>query len=300
MSEGLKKRRPPRWRRRQRIKNAALYFLMRGAWAAAERLPLRGLLRTAGAVAPYVFRRERRRAEKQLRATMPQLDAPKIVRRMFVHFAQSIWELSRLRRAVPELDDKARRVLDEVIAEGKGGILISGHVGNWEILGQAVAAAGYPVATIARPFYDPRITAWLQRWRSQRGLEVIWRSENTGKAILRVLRANRLMAFLIDQDTDTAGGFVPFFGRPAFTPTIPAALALRTGAPVVLCWHQRRAKRHLITLERIEYAPSADRGRDVLALTALLTARLEGVIRAAPEQWVWMHRRWKRKSPTVR
>src|SRR5581483_2175491 len=106
------------------------------------------------------------------------------------------------------------RVLDEVIAEGKGGILISGHVGNWEILGQAVAAAGYPVATIARPFYDPRITAWLQRWRSQRGLEVIWRSENTGKAILRVLRANRLMAFLIDRTPIPRAASCRFSGGP--------------------------------------------------------------------------------------
>ena len=299
MSNELK-RRAPRWSRGQRIKNALLYFLMRGAWSAAERLPLRGLLRLVGVVAPYIFRRESRRARRQLRATMPHLDATKTIRRMFVHFAQSIWELSRLGRDLPELDESARRVLDQVIAEGKGGILISGHVGNWEILGQAIAAAGYPVATIARPFYDPRITAWLHKWRSQRGLEIVWRGENTGKAILRVLRANRLMAFLIDQNTRTAGDYVPFFGRRAFTPTIPAALALRMGAPVVLCWHQRRAKRHRITMVRIEYTPSDDKERDVLALTADLTARLESVIREAPEQWVWMHRRWKPKTQRAR
>jgi KDO2-lipid IV(A) lauroyltransferase len=165
---------------------------------------------------------------------------------------------------------------------------------------QAIAAAGYPVATIARPFYDPRITAWLHKWRSQRGLEIVWRGENTGKAILRVLRANRLMAFLIDQNTGSAGDYVPFFGRRAFTPTIPAALALRMGAPVVLCWHQRRAKRHRITMVRIDYTRSDDRERDVLALTADLTAHLESVIREAPEQWVWMHRRWKPKTQRAR
>jgi predicted LPLAT superfamily acyltransferase len=133
MSDELK-RHLPRWNRGQRIKNALLYFLMRGACSAAERLPLRGLLRLVGVLAPYVFRRESRRARRQLRATMPHLDATKTIRRMFVHFAQSIWELSRLGRDLPELDESARRVLDQVIAEGKGGILISGHVGNWEIL----------------------------------------------------------------------------------------------------------------------------------------------------------------------
>jgi KDO2-lipid IV(A) lauroyltransferase len=92
---------------------------------------------------------------------------------------------------------------------------------------------------------------------------------------------------------------VPFFGRPAFTPTIPAALALRTGAPVIFCWHQRRGKRHQITAERLTYQRSGERQRDVLALTGLLTARLEDVIRVAPEQWVWMHRRWRTRRRAI-
>jgi KDO2-lipid IV(A) lauroyltransferase len=107
------------------------------------------------------------------------------------------------------------------------------------------------------------------------------------------------MAFLIDQDTKTAGDYVPFFGRPAFTPTTPAALALRTGSPVIFCWHHRRGKRHQITVERLTYERSGDHQRDVLALTAMLTARLESVIRAAPEQWVWMHRRWRTRRESI-
>jgi KDO2-lipid IV(A) lauroyltransferase len=282
-----------RWRGARGLKNTLLYLLMRGGVFAVERLPLRGFIRLLGCLSPFIFHREARRAEEQLRATLPHLDAVKTTRRMFVHFSESIWELSRLRRWVPDLDAQARRVLDEALAEGRGAILISGHVGNWEILGQAIAAAGYPVATIATPFYDPRVTKWLDQWRTQRGLKILWRDGNSGKAILRALRSNSLMAFLIDQDTKTTGDYVPFFGRPAFTPTTPAALALRTGAPVIFCWHHRRAKHHQITIERMRYDRSGNQQRDVLALTALLTARLETVIRAAPEQWVWMHRRWR-------
>jgi KDO2-lipid IV(A) lauroyltransferase len=110
-----------------------------------------------------------------------------------------------------------------------------------------------------------------------------------------VLRVNRFLAFLIDQNNKTAGDYVTFFGRPAFTPTLPAALALRMGAPVVFCWHHRRAKHHKISIERISYTRTGDMERDVVALTALLTARLENIIRIAPEQWVWMHRRWRQK-----
>ncbi|MGH7854326.1 MAG: lysophospholipid acyltransferase family protein [Candidatus Binatia bacterium] len=275
------------------MKNTLLYLLMRGGLFTIERLPIRGFIRFLGYLSPYIFREETRRAHEHLRTTLPHLDATKTTRRMFVHFSESIWELSRLRRSVPELDAQSRRVLDEALAEGKGAIVISGHVGNWEILGQSIAAAGYPIATIATPFYDPRVTRWLDKWRTQHGLKIIWREKNSGKAILRVLRSNNLMAFLIDQNTWTAGDYVPFFGRPAFTPTTPAALALRTGAPVIFCWHHRRRKTHQITIERVIYEPRGDHGRDVLALTALLTARLENVIRTVPEQWVWMHRRWR-------
>lgn len=282
-----------RWPWRQRLKNSLLYILIRIGFSATKNLPVRGLLRLLGCVAPQIFRREARRARAQLTAVLPELDAAKITRRMFVHFAESLWELSRLRSSVPALDGSARALLDEALAEGKGVIVISGHIGNWELLGQSIAAAGYPIATVAAPSYDPRVTRLLQKMRTLRGLKIIWRDkDNAGKAILRVLRQNSLMAFLIDQDTKTAGDFVPFFGRPAFTPTTPAALALRTGAPVILCWHQRRHKRHNITIERIHYAPIGNAEQDVKMLTAAMTQRLESVIRSVPEQWVWLHKRW--------
>ena len=268
---------------------------MRVGFRAAQVLPMRGPLRLLGCVAPHIFLSSARRARRQLRAVLPELDAVKITRRMFVHFAESLWELSRLHRSVPALDDQARRILDAALAEGKGAVMISGHIGNWELMGQAIAAAGYSIATIAKPFYDPRVTRWLEEWRTSHGLQVVWRDEgNAGKTILRVLRQNGLMGFLIDQNTKTAGDFVPFFGRPAFTPTTPAAIALRTGAPVIFCWHHRRQKLHKLSFERIHYAPTGDAKQDVSALTAMLNACLESAIRTAPEQWVWVHARWGR------
>jgi KDO2-lipid IV(A) lauroyltransferase len=277
------------------VKNDLLYGLMRVGFSAARVLPMRGPLRLLGCVAPHIFLGPARRARRQLREVLPDLDAVKVTRRMFVHFAESLWELSRLHRSVPELDSEARRTLDAALAEGKGAVLISGHIGNWELMGQAIAAAGYPIATIAKPSYDPRVTEWLEKWRTAHGLQVVWRDEgNAGKTILRVLRQNGLMGFLIDQNTRTAGDYVPFFGRPAFTPTMPVAIALRTGAPIIFCWHHRRQKQHNLTFERIHYAPTGDTKHDVSALTAMLNARLESAIRMVPEQWVWLHSRWGR------
>jgi KDO2-lipid IV(A) lauroyltransferase len=246
-------------------------------------------------VAPHFFISAARRARQQLETIMPHLDAAKTTRRMFVHFAESLWELSRLHRSVPLLDDAARQILNEALAEGKGAVVISGHIGNWELLGQAIAASGYPIATIAKPFYDPRVTRWLHEWRTAHGLQLVWRDENNaGKTILSVLRRNRLMAFLIDQNTKTAGDFVPFFGRAAFTPTTPAAIALRTGAPIIFSWHHRHAKRHKMSFERIHYTPTGNSECDVSALTKIFNDRLESAIRRAPEQWVWLHARWGR------
>jgi Kdo2-lipid IVA lauroyltransferase/acyltransferase len=285
------------WSRPQRLKNDLLYGLMRVGFSAARVLPLRGPLRLFGCVAPHIFRSAARRARRQLNAVLPELDAFKITRRMFVHFGESLWELSRLHRSVPALDDEARRILDDVLAEGRGAVMISGHIGNWELLGQAIAAAGYPIATIAKPSYDPRVTKWLEQWRTAHGLQIVWRDEgNAGKSILRVLRQNALMGFLIDQNTKTAGGFVPFFGRPAFTPTTPAAIALRTGAPVIFCWHHRRRGLHQLSFSRIHYTPTGDAKHDVAALTELFNDRLESAIRTVPEQWVWLHERWGRSA----
>src|SRR5512145_3001961 len=105
----------PRWRTGQRVKNTLLYMAMRAGLFAVERLPLRGFIRLLGCLSPYIFRREALRAQKQLRAILPDLDAAKTTRRMFVHFAESIWELSRLRLEVPELEAPARQVLDQAL-----------------------------------------------------------------------------------------------------------------------------------------------------------------------------------------
>jgi KDO2-lipid IV(A) lauroyltransferase len=282
-----------RWTWGQRLKNDLLYGLMRLGFAAARVLPLRGFLRLVGYLAPHIFVSAARRARTQITAVLPELDAVIITRRMFLHFAESLWELSRLHRSMPKLDDGARRVLDDTLAEGKGAVLISGHIGNWELFGQAIAAAGYPITTIAKPSYDPRVTRWLQKWRTEHGLRIVWRDEtNAGKSILSVLRRNGLIAFLIDQNTRTAGDYLPFFGRPAFTPTTPAAIALRTGAPVIFCWHHRRQKLHSMSFNRIYYTPTGDSKIDIPALTAQFNDRLESAIRTVPEQWVWLHSRW--------
>jgi KDO2-lipid IV(A) lauroyltransferase len=119
--------------------------------------------------------------------------------------------------------------------------------------------------------------------------------------MIRHIRSGGIVAALIDQDTDVAGHFVPFFGKEAFTPRAPADLALRTGAAVVFARTRRVAKTvHRITLSRVSVPTSGDADADSRRLTAELTRAIEQEVRNHPEQWVWMHARWHTQRGTIR
>ncbi len=298
---------PARWGRVQRLKNAVIVGLVRVAFTLARAAPfgvLRAGMRLAGNLAYLVDGKNRRRAITNLARAFPEWTPPKrrrVARLMFVHLAETAAEAVHLHRFVHgaarvTLSAAQRQLLDEALARGQGVMAVSGHIGNWELLAQVIAAAGYPAFAVAKPLYDPRLTRWAHAQRSRFGLQILWRGDDgVAKDMLRVFHDNAILGLLIDQDTRVQGIFVPFFGRPAHTPAAAAALALRTGAPVVIAWSQRVGKLHRVHLELCE---PHDLGLDpVTALTARITARLEAAIRDAPEQWVWLHDRWRQQPP---
>lgn len=186
-----------------------------------------------------------------------------------------------------ELDSAARAAIEGGLARGHGVLAVTGHIGNWELLFRRFVRAGYPAVAVGREAADARLTAWIERVRGEG--RTIWRGEaGSSRKLLRAFRENWIVAMLIDQDTKVQGVFVPFFGELAHTPRAPADLALRTGAAVVAVFiHRREGGGHRITTRPV--APSGDPG----TLTAAMTAAIEAEIRACPEEWVWMHRRWK-------
>ena len=288
---------PARWSTLQRYKNHLLYGLIRLLFGEVQLLPLRvatAIARLLGHLAPHLARRDTARAQRHVQQALqlPRQQARRLTRAMYVHLAQNAVETAHLDKLDIVLPQAAKDTLDAALAQGKGVVAVTGHIGNWELLAQAVAQSGYPISTVAKPLYDPRLTAWVNTWRTARGLQIIWRGQNP-KAMLRVFRQGGILAFLMDQDTKVPGAFVPFFGRPAFTPTAPAILALRTGAPIVVGFHRRVGSTHTLTIEPHPFVANGDFEQDMIELTAQLTARLENIIRAAPEQWVWLHKRWR-------
>ncbi len=303
---------PKRWSLFQHVKNALLYALIRTAYATVAAVPfpiLRAAAIVLGPLAYWMAVRERRTALQNLARAFPELPADehrRLAQQMFAHLTTSAMEAVHAKRFLVgrhavELPKSCRALLDEALAHGRGVVLVTGHIGNWELCGQVFAYAGYPVTSIAKPLYDPRLTRFVHRLRTSFGARILWRGDvSLPKEMLRVFKENAILGILIDQDTRVQGDFVPFFGIPAHTPTAAASLALRNEAPVLVAWSQRTPTGgHQIQMECCAFTPSGNLDRDTLALTAVLSQRLEAAIRQAPAQWVWLHPRFKKQPPVV-
>jgi len=187
----------------------------------------------------------------------------------------------------------------EAVDLGRGAILATGHLGNWEIGAAAVAARGLPISAVVQGQSNHLVDARIDGNRRALGIETI--SRGTARtSVPRALRGGRVVGIVADQDAGRSGIFVPFFGHPASTHRGPALFALRIGAPIFVSAALRLGAdpRYRVYLERLEPVRTGDLGNDVAALTERISARLEDLIRLAPEQYFWFHRRWKTAPPT--
>jgi len=219
------------------------------------------------------------------------------------HFATVGLELFWLPRLTPEWLRERVEVLDPglpaaLLARGRGLIGVGGHFGNWELMGAATALAGVPTSYIVKRIHDPALDELVDGCRRAHGVETMTTRE-AGRGVLKHFARGRLVAFLSDQDARSKGVFVPFFGREASTPRGAAVFALRLGVPVLFVSCRRRpGGRFEIEYREVPVEPDWTlREEHVRALTARFTALLEERIRRDPEQWFWMHRRWKTPPP---
>ncbi|MDJ0522444.1 MAG: lysophospholipid acyltransferase family protein [Planctomycetota bacterium] len=176
-------------------------------------------------------------------------------------------------------------------AAGRGGIVVTAHLGNWEVGALSVRRRGIPLRALARPLRNPAFERWLERRRG--GAEALIRKTGGLRDAIRQLRGGGWVALLADQNAGRHGLFVPFFGLTASTYPTPALLAGRLGVPLYLgvCLRRPKGRGFDVHLERL---PEPE---DVKAATADLNRRVEAWIRKAPEQYNWAHRRWKTRPP---
>jgi KDO2-lipid IV(A) lauroyltransferase len=164
-------------------------------------------------------------------------------------------------------------------------------------MGHAVSSR-YPLSVVAAPLEPEPVNDMIVGLRARMGVRTILRGRpGASRELIRVFKENRILGILIDQDTDVESAFVDFMGRPAWTPTAAASMALKFGAPVVYGYiHRNRDNRHTVTIEGpLDMVRTGDLEKDIVLNTAMLTKKIEASIRRDPEQWVWMHRRWRRQ-----
>ncbi len=179
---------------------------------------------------------------------------------------------------------------------GKGVLFLTAHMGAWELSSFAHALYGYPLHYMARPLDHPRLDALVNRYRGLSGNAPIFKNESA-RAMLKILKDAGTIGILADQNTmREEGAFVDFFGTPACTTTGIARVALHTGAAVVpgyAVWDESLKKYRLRFEPPVELIQTGDAERDILENTAQFAKVIEAIIRKYPEQWVWVHARWK-------
>jgi len=289
----------PRWSRPQRLKNDFVYAAVWCALVLVRWLPRSisiAVGHVLGALAFHCAPRTRDLAIANLARAFPGCDARRLARRNHHELGGLLGDtVALLREREPvrlSFAEGARGVLERARAAGRGVVLVTAHLGPWERLAAALVAEGFPLTTPVRTSYDPRLEAALHApLRRARGVDALDRdAPGTPRALVRALRRGNVAGFLVDLNTRVASARVSFFGAPAWTPTGPARLALRTGAPVVAAF----ATRDGIVVEEVRSAgaPSDASEAAVLELTQAMTAHVERAIAREPERWIWMHDRW--------
>jgi len=290
------------WTLAQRAKNDVIFVLARAALFFARRASRDRLVRFgrfAGALAHALGFGLRSRARSNLAIAFPAASAS--VRRALARAAVENLGAD-LGDAIASLDapvallpmpDGSRAVLREALAEGRGVVLPSAHLGPWERLAATLVASGFPLTAVVRESYDPRFDALVTAVRARAGVRTIPRGgPGAATRIVRVLRSGGVLGVPMDLRTRAESARVPLLGAPAATPVGPARIALRTGAPVVVSTVEPQEGADLaVTCTRVETRDLAP-GDDV-ALTARINAELGRRIRQIPERWLWMHPRFE-------
>ena len=286
------------------------YGALRGVLTMLRGLGMRGASAVGARIGTFGYRPlaiRREVVERQVRAALPELSSEevnRIARASYANLGRTTTETALLpsydAETIISLFEQVEgwSIVEERLAREKGLIIVSGHLGNWELGGAYAAARGLPMQAVARYMENPLFDRYLTRTRERIGMTIVHDDEAV-RRVPRALRGGNVVAFLIDQGAvGLASTWVPFFGRLAKTPRGPAVFALRLGAPIVFGAALRQPSgRFRLTFEAIDSTPTGDLDADMDRIVTEYTSVLEKWVRRAPEQYFWQHRRWKHQRP---
>jgi KDO2-lipid IV(A) lauroyltransferase len=288
---------------RQRVEYIFVFALVRGL-GAFPRSCARCAGAALGALAYLVTRRLRRTGEKNLQIAYPESDAAwrrRIVRQLYRSLGLHLAEFCRMSRYTPEYTRNFIRYagLEHYLAArdaGRGVLVVTGHLGLWELSSFYHSLMGYPMSMVIRRLDNPLVDRLVNRIRCLHGNTVLHK-DDFARGLLGAMRHGETVGILMDTNmTPPQGIFVDFFGTAACTASGLARVAMRTEAAVLpgfLTWREDEKKYVLEFGERLALVRTGNDEQDILINTEICTKAIEAWVRRYPEQWLWVHRRWK-------
>jgi len=296
-------------RNESKIVNALAYYGLRAVGGILQCYDVDRDMAALGAIGDLWYRRDKRRRDRaagNIRRSFPRLSEDEVqemtrlsMRHLLQLFVVEVPYTPRLIGPTTwakhvEFGNVGRAI--EILIGDRPSIFITGHCGNFELLGFTLATAGFPLTALARPLDFPRIDEWLLGIRESRGMTILTKFGATDR-VPALLESGGRVAFIADQNAGDKGLFVPFFGRLASAYKSIGLLAMRFNAPII-CGTARRVElnrfRYIIDVQHIiepsEWESQAD---PLFYITARYSKAIEDMVRIAPDQYFWVHRRWK-------
>jgi KDO2-lipid IV(A) lauroyltransferase len=292
---------------RQRLEAGILWFMVR-VIGALPRSIARKLGEGIGALAWWLLARLRNVGLRNLQIAYPEKNARErrdILRGEYRSLGWQIAEFCKMRGYTAAVASAFIRYdgLERYLAarnEGKGVLVLTGHLGAWELSSFYHSLMGYPMSLVIRRLDNSLVDSFVNDIRSLHGNRVIHK-DDFARGLLTAMHQGKTVGILMDTNmTPPQGVFVPYFGVEACTATALARVAIKTGAAVLpgfLVWEAAEKKYVLRFGEQLKLVKTSDLESDIVANTALFTVTIEAYVRRYPEQWLWVHRRWKTRPP---
>lgn len=293
-------------KKKNRIRNKLFYriVLLAGMLVRSlNRTHTSSLARIFGDIGYYLLKIRRTLVETNLSLTFP--DKPpeeirRIARQVYRNLAENAIEVLRLSLIRTPEDAASLLHVDtgelhaKTRAQNKGAVMVSAHFGNWELLALGMGLMGFPMTVVVKRLKNREIDRQINLWRSMRGNRVVYKKQALREG-LRTLRSGGIMSMLADQSDPKGGFFMDFLGRRTSVFVGPAFLALKTGVPlfVIMC-RRTGGGMYAVDIEEVDTSDLGSAKADAEELARRYTRVLERYIRAYPEEWFWVHNRWKR------
>ena len=253
-----------------------------------------------------VVRRERKKAESHLAAAFGDAKSPAeirgITKKVFRNLAFTACDFALFPKLRPEHISRIVTIENPALLEkynreeGRGVILLTGHLGNWEMLAAALIAQGYSGMVLGKRLRYEKYNELVVAVRRSQGVETYYRDQSP-RALIRLLKQGKVVGILPDQDiADVEGVYVDFFNRPAYTPTGPAKLALAAGVPILTAFLLREGRRYRLVFDaEVDTRRREGESKEdaIRRITVDWNAIIEKYITMYPDQWAWVHNRWK-------